>query len=177
MKKQSAKLLIILIFILFLPALLRAQPPYRLTVESGGSVDFKVYSLKYYNDGMNYDDFTTLRIYCDTLDSGDYTEVWYLGVKAQDSEFISTYPGQSLALDFVELQAADGPGEQSFGNELNTSKMTLSSSSYQSIVTGGDAGNYKIDLSYYLDSVKGQHPGYYNTNFIFRMDTVPISSW
>lgn len=169
MKKQFVIHLIGPIILLFLPALLRAQNSCHMILETGGNVDFKVYSLNYYNQGMTYEDYTTLHVSCDTL--------WYLGVISQDSEFLCNYPDQSLSLDYVEIKATEGNGQQSFGSELNTNKITLSDTEYKTIVNGADGGNYKVNLSYYLDSVKGQHPGYYNTNFIFRMDTIPISSW
>ena len=177
MKHPTGKILISLIVFLFIHNLGHPQddPPYRLSLEMGGSIEFKVYSLRHYYQGMTYNDRTTLRIHCDTLDSGKHTNVWYMGVKAQDASFYSSYPGRTLDLDYVTLEVFDGGGIDAFNSgELTSGEITLNSSNYTALVEDGDAGNYKVNLTYHLDSVTGQLPGYYNTNFIFKMDTVPF---
>jgi len=163
----------ILIFLLF-PLQIHAQnPTYRLTVGSGGYVDFKVFSFRHYEQGMDYNDWTHLNIIYEDTTVGTHTDEWYLGVKTQDDAFYSNYPGQTLDLSYVTLEATDGGGDNSFNTgEITSGEISLSSSSYTLLVSQGDAGRYKLNLTYYLDSITGQPPGYYNTNLIFRMDTV-----
>ncbi len=176
MKHHTGKFLISLIIFLFIHPLVHAQDgSYQLTVEAGGAIEFKVYSLRHYYQGMTYSNRTTMRIHCDTLSGNQHTDVWYLGVKAQDASFYSSYPGRTLDLDYVTVEIFDGGGIDAFNSgELTSGEVTLNGSSYAPLVEGGDAGNYKIDLTYHLDSVTGQLPGYYNTNFLFKMDTVPF---
>jgi hypothetical protein len=172
--KKYFKLYVSLILPFLYMNVLSAQPPYSLTVESGGHIEFKVYSLQHYDQGITYTNRTTLRIFCDTL-SGKSSNLWYLGVKAQDAEFFCSYPDQSLDLKYVTVQASRGNGENAIETgKMNTDEYVLSSSTYQPLVEGGDAGNYKVDITYHLDSTKGRPPGYYNTNFEYRLDTVPF---
>ena len=173
MKKSCINCYISFIIFLFLHGVVQAQSdiPYRLTVETGGNVQFKVNTFYYYTNGVDYSDWinTRLKIYCDTLSTG---EEWYIGAIAQDSEFISSFPDQSLPLDFVKLKAISGSSWSSTGEQ------TLSSDSYTSLVENGeDPGSYRLDIEYRLDSTLGRHPGYYNTNIEFRIDTTEPSTW
>jgi len=175
MKTSCPNCYISLVLFLFLHGWVHAQSevPYRLTVESGGSVQFKVNTFQYYNQGIDYTDWTatTLRIYCDTLSSGQVDDIWYLGAKTQDSEFLCNYPDQSLPLNYVKVRAATG------SSWTSTGETTLNSSSYTALVRNGDEGSYSLDVEYRLDSTLGRHPGYYTTNFIFRIDTTQPSTW
>lgn len=166
------------ILLIFFPFLTNAQAgkksdePYHLTVEKGGNIQFKVNTFHYYIEGVDYSDWTntSLKIYCDALSTG---EVWYIGAIAYDSEFLSSFPDQSLPLDYVKLKAEDGGSDWT-----STGEKTLDHNSYIRLVEGGkDNGSYRLDIEYRLDSTLGRHPGYYNTNIEFRVDTTKPSTW
>ena len=165
------------LLLIFTPLLTNAQlrkksdEPYRLTVEKGGNIQFNVNTFHYYIEGVDYSEWinTRLKIYCDTLSAG---EVWYVGAIAQDSEFLSSFPDQSLPLNYLKLKATSG------SDWTSTGEQTLSSNSYTSLVEDGyDPGSYRLDVEYRLDSTLGRHPGYYNTNILFRIDTTEPSTW
>ena len=75
----------IIVFLVLLDGYSFAQDPtYRLTVESGGYMDFKIYSLDRYDGGITYTDWTTLRI---DFNDSDNSHEWYLAFKANTNEF------------------------------------------------------------------------------------------
>ena len=143
--------------------------PKRLTISSGGHIEFKVNSLYNYEQGVDYTTWrrTTLKVYVDTLLRGLHTDIWYLEVNAQTPEFQCNFPSQSLPLDYVTVEALYG--DWSTTGEV---KLDADDGSFQTLLNNGDAGSYKVDIQYKLDSTMGRAPGYYNTNFIFRVDTI-----
>ncbi|MFP3860750.1 MAG: hypothetical protein ACLFUW_08000 [Bacteroidales bacterium] len=176
MIRVCVKFLLFIYMLLFFSALAHAQesPTMYIMVESGGNIDFKVYSLHYYENGMSLD-WGKLRLEYDTTDINQNNE-WYLGVTAQDSKFLSSNPDQDLSLDKVTLEVEDLKAEDEFGSELEKD-IELTHGSYATIVDGADVGFYRLKITYHLDSLLGHPPGYYNTNLIFRMDTTEVSTW
>ena len=162
-----------LVFLLIHVQVQSQNPTYRLTVSSGGNIEFKVYSFHHYENGIDYLDMTHLEIiYTDTT-AGPHENEWYLGVKTQDDAFYSSYPGQTLDLSYVTLEASDGGGDFAFNSgEITSGEITLSSTNYALLVSEGDVGRYRLNLTYHLDSITGNAPGFYNTNLLFKMDTV-----
>jgi hypothetical protein len=147
------------------------QDTFRVGVQSGGSVQFKINSLYYYTNGITYTGWTTLKIYCDTLSIG-YDNIWKLEVKAMETEdsLQSNYPNRSLGLnnltlDIVNLVEIDGGSAT-----LISGDITLSNS-YQTLIKDGDAGTYEVDISYTLGPTLGKPPAYYVTNLDFYMST------
>lgn len=174
---EVVKFNFLLLFLLLLCIEAYAQnPTWRVTVESGGHADFKIYTLEKYENGLDYIDWTNLRMVYEDTTSGTQEDKWYLGVKAQDIEFISSFEERSLPLDLLSLEVSDGGGEDSFGGEIVSEEITLTDS-YQPLVELGDEGNYKLNITYRLDSTLGRPPAYYNTNLIFKMDTTAPSGW
>ncbi|MBS3775481.1 MAG: hypothetical protein KGY70_09850 [Bacteroidales bacterium] len=174
MKTSCAQLLISSLFFLLIQIQVQSQnPTYRLTVSSGGNVEFKVYSFRHYENGIDYLDLTHLEIvYADTT-AGPHEDEWYLGVKAQDDAFYSNYPGRTLDLSYVTLEASDGGGDFAFNSgEITSGEISLSSTNYALLVSQGDAGRYRLNVTYHLDSITGSVSGFYNTNLLFKMDTV-----
>jgi len=156
-----------ILVLLFLHVVAIAQEDeLHLNIEKGGNVEFKVNSISQYKGGMEYENWTTLKIYSDTT--------WYLGVKATRDSFICNYPQPSLGLNVIKLQASDG-GEDSFNGTLVQTEITLNEDlTHTTLVNAADSGFYKINITYRLDPLIGKHPGYYNQN-LFLFDAVTRS--
>ena len=147
------------------------QDTFRVGVQSGGNVQFKINSIQHYNTEITYSDWTTLRIHCDTLSIG-YDNIWELEVKAMETEdsLQSNYPNRALGLDNIKLKARNltgGPGSAS-----PTDEKTLSNN-YQTLIEFGDAGTYEVDIRYKLAPTLGKPPAYYITNLDFHMISTP----
>lgn len=172
MIKLCTRFSIFIYFVLFFNILVHGQdepdePIINIMVESGGNIDFKIYSLYYYENGMSLD-WGVLTLEYDTTDVSQPGE-WYLELRAQDSEFLCSNPDQSLSLDNVTLEVEDIGTEDNFeGDELQADEITLTDS-WQLIVDGADSGFYKLKITYHLASLLGHPPGYYNTILEFRM--------
>jgi len=161
--------LIIILLVTSFIANSQVEVPKRITISSGGHIEFKVNSLYDYEQGVDYTTWrrTTLKVYVDTLLRGLHTDIWYLEVNAQTSEFQCNFPSQSLPLDYVTLEALSGAWSSTGEVQLDAND-----DSFQTLLNNGDAGSYKVDVQYRLDSTMGRAPGYYSTNFIFRVDTI-----
>jgi len=144
------------------------QDTFRVGVQSGGSVQFKINSIHHYNTGISYSDWTTLRIHCDTLSIG-HDNIWKLEIKAMEIEdsLQSNYPDRALALDNLTIEAVNLT-EIDGGTATLMGERTLSNT-YQTLIEEGDAGTYEVDIRYTLGSTLGKPPAYYITNLDFYM--------
>jgi len=104
----------------------------RLTIISGGNVNFYVNSFDKYNNGISYPNWTTVNIYfVDTLADGSQTGLkWKLDAKAMANN-IGGILG-NLPLNTIELEAADGGGPSAAYSPV----FALQNSDV-SLVTGG----------------------------------------
>ena len=150
--------------------LTEVQDTFRIGVQSGGNVQFKINSLHYYTNGATYTNWTTLRIHCDTLSIGS-EDIWKLEVKAMETgdSLQSNYPDRALGLDNLTLEAINFT-VISGGTLTLTAERTLSNS-YQTLIEEGDAGTYEVDIRYTLGPTLGKPPAFYITNLDFYMST------
>jgi|GEM_PF-1923026 len=159
-------------------SLAQQNPSYQLYVESGGYMDFKIYSLSKYQGGVSYTNWTRLKIvYTDTT-AGTQTNKWYLSFKANTDEFVGVIPTETLPLNYVSLYVESLNRENPATSETlyqGPHPLPRSSDGFEPLVKFGDEGVFKLNITYRLDSaVIGHDPDYYNTELIFKMDTVPI---
>ena len=151
---------------------LAQNPSARLTVESGGYMDFKIYSLNRYEGGLEYTTWSRVQIVFRDTTEGKQTDRWSLAFKANTTNFVSSVPGRNLPLDYVSIEISDT-------DSLSTTSTLLSgphelSNSYTDLVLDGDEGTYNFEITYRLDSaLLGRAPDYYNTELIFKLDINP----
>ncbi len=167
------KLLIMVFVILFFGNYAAGQnTTSRLTIESGGSVNFYFNSLEKYKNGITYTDWTKLRIYYnDTTDAGGIGiyPTWKLDVKAL-SPTIDGDAGNTLNLNTIELEATGNPG--------STGVQALSNIDV-SLITGGAItapATTVIFITYNCgksiltqNSLIGKNPDHYVIDIVFTL--------
>jgi len=167
------KLLIFITFTIFGIFVYSQNTTSRLTIESGGSLNFYFNSLQKYQNGIEYTDWTKLRIYYnDTTDAGNVgiNPTWKLDVKALNPTFNGD-AGNILNLNTLELEATGIAGV--------TGIQALSNSDI-SLITGGaitDPGTVSIFITYYCGQNKtgsnnnllGKKPDYYYVDVVFTL--------
>ena len=151
---------------------LAQNPTGGITVESGGYMDFKIYSLNRYEGGLEYTSWSRLQIvFRDTTD-GKQVDRWNLSFKANTSNFVSSVPGREMPLDYVSIQVTDADSLSSTATILSGPHAL--SDTYTDLLLDGDEGTYNLEITYRLDSaVIGRAPDYYNTELIFKLDIIP----
>lgn len=172
------KLLVLIIFLFFEISVNGQNTTSRLTIESGGSLNFYFNSLQKYKTGIEYTDWTKLRIYyIDTIAGGGdgAYPLWKLDVKAMSPQ-INGDDGNTLNLNTIELEASQLIGV-AFGNltgiqALNNSDISL--------ITGADmtrSGTATVYITYYCGQNKtgsnnnllGKMPDYYYVDIVFTL--------
>jgi len=150
------------------------NPSYRLTVESGGYVDFKINTLNRYQGGLSYSNWTRLKIVYDDTRTGTQTDKWYLDFRANTTEFVGDIPGNTLPLDYVSIYVESIVPEDPTTDAVLYQGPHALDGTFTRIVDNGDEGVFRLNLTYNLDSAAiGNPDGYYNTELIFKMDTIP----
>lgn len=149
------------------------NPVYRLTVRSGGFMDFKIYSLDRYDGGLVYNDWTKLRVVYKDSTGGRQFNTWNLGVKAATPELQGSALDRNLPLDYISIEVNDGD-TLSNNATIDHGPHKLSENTLTNIVSGGDEGTYTINITYRLDSsLVGKLPDYYTTELLFEMEINP----
>ena len=115
----------------------------RLSVRTGGNVDFIFNSYKKFDQGIIYTDYTKLAVYyIDTDNAGNHTALthWKLDFKANAANIEGS--SSNLDLRTLELTATDGGGTSSATylgkKELSAVDGTL--------VNAGPEGDYSVNL-------------------------------
>jgi len=161
------KKLLILIIFLISEIFVYSQTTSRLTIESGGSLNFYFNSLQKYQNGIEYTDWTKLRIYYN--DTGT-NPTWKLDVKALNPTFNGD-AGNTLNLNTLELEAKGVQGV--------TGIQALSNSDV-SLITGEaitHPGTVTVFITYYCGQNKtgsnnnllGKEPDYYYVDIVFTL--------
>lgn len=159
------KIIIIIMFFLSGHIVFSQNTTSRLTIESGGSVNFFFNSFLKYSNGITYSDWTKLDVYYnDTTDAGGLGihPTWKLDVKAL-SPTIDGDAGNTLTLDVIEIEATGDPGSTGL-NALSAADVSL--------ITGGVAGISTIFISYSCGknvSLMGESPDYYVVDIVFTL--------
>ncbi len=113
----------------------------RVIVKTGNYVEFFVNHLDDYENGMSFDDYTTLQVeYNDTVaGGGPHTSGpgWELNVRAMSASIESVDSGETLPLNTVELRV--------FHEGSSTGPYTLTSTDTE-IATGTDKVAYIEDV-------------------------------
>ncbi len=144
----------------------------RLTIESGGSLNFYFNSLQKYQNGIKYTGWTRLRIYYnDTTVTGGIgiDSTWRLDVKALNSEFNGD-AGNTLDLNTLELEATGVTGVQGI-KALSNSDVSLIT---KGVMTA--PGTVTVFITYYCGQSKtvsnnllGEKPDYYYVDIVFTL--------
>jgi len=160
----------VLLFLLANHSIAQPNPTYQITVEAGGNIGFEIFSIDdYETGGISYAGWTTRLniVYTDTT-SGQQANAWRLGFRVMDTELLSSYPGRTLPLDIISLQAASVDSLATNSN-LDTDSKPLSNS-WTSLVENASEGVYKLSISYTLDSALiGRPPAFYNSIIEFQV--------
>ena len=136
-------------------------------------MDFKIYSLNRYQGGLSYTNWTRLKIVYKDTTAGTQTDKWFLDFKANTPNFVSSVPERNLPLNYVSIDVSDADGNLASTATIVSDPQPLSDE-YTNIIDMGDEGTYRVNITYRLDSVLiGHLPDYYNTELIFKMDTIP----
>ena len=141
----------------------------RITIQSGGSIQFPFNSYTKLANGMNYTNWTRLQIYyLDTLNDGTLngTSQWHLMVRANTGT-IDGDGGNSLSLNKVEIEATSTAGN-------TAGKITLTNTD-QAIITDGpnNTNTATVTISYYVgetNALLGESPDYYFVDLIFTLE-------
>ena len=120
----------------------------RLSVRTGGNIDFIFNSYKKYDQGIVYTDYTKLAVYyIDTDNAGNHTALthWKLNFKANSANIEGS--SNNLDLRTLELTATNGGGSKT-ANYLG--KKVLSASDNTLVDTGpeGDFNDNLINITY-----------------------------
>ena len=146
------------------------NPSFRLQIETGGFMDFKIYSLNRYEGNITYNDWTRLRITYTDTSSGTQFNKWELKFKANTTDFIGSVG--NLPLDYVSIEVNDAGGN--LGGAIIDNGPHPLSDTYTNLIQGGDEGTFRLSVTYRLDSaLLNKSPDYYNTELIFKLDTLP----
>lgn len=172
MKKVWIKSFHAVLLLLFQTVTFSQNPTYQLQVESGGYMDFKIYSLNRYEGGISYDNWTRLKIIFTDTTSGTTTDKWYLDFKANTTDFLGS--SSNIPLDYVSIEISDACGGCLTSTaDLAAGKQQLTDA-YVNLINNGDEGTFRLNITYHLDSVLlNRPPDYYSTELIFKLDTVP----
>jgi len=148
-----------------------AQVSARLTVQSGGHVDFNFNSIRKYKDGITYADWTTFAVsFTDAISPS--SEQWKLEFRASTPD-IPGDGGNSLNLNTLELTAANGGGS---GIANYYGPVALSNTN-QLLVDSGPLGDENVNLvriTYQcgtnpVNRLLGKAPDYYVVDIIFTL--------
>ncbi len=172
-------IILIVSFLFFFPAYkgYSQNTTSRLTVESGGSLNFYFNSLEKYKNGISYNDWTRLRIYYnDTTNTGGVGVFpnWKLDVKAA-SATIDGDAGNTLNLNTIEIEAS-----QLIGVTGTLTGIHALTNADVSLITGGAItapGTATVFISYYCgqsrtvlnNNLLGKNPDYYVVDIIFTL--------
>lgn len=148
-----------------------AQNPYsEIRIESGGTLQFSVNSLKKYEEGIVRENWTRMAITFE--DTDDSAATWKLVVKALESEIIGDY-SNTLPLDQIIIEVFDAGGANNLGafiqpaQNLTASDVTLIQGAPQ-----GDFTDNVIYISYRLGTenrLLGEAPDYYFVDIEFEL--------
>ncbi len=137
----------------------------RIRVQSGGSVAFNINSLRRYNIGMEYNNYTLLAISFNDTDEPDTK--WKLEFKAREDLIYGDY-GSALNLDHIKIRVQDGGGSESLDGYIPVKTPITLTNSEQILVTGAPQGGFnelKLLISYQVtdgaDPLLGQKPDFY----------------
>lgn len=151
----------------------------RIRVESGGNVPININSLKKYNDGVVYMDWSRIAIaYSDSTvtatDTIVSTATWKLEFKANTSQLFGDYGGD-MDLDLITLEVVDAGGSNELGAYIKPGPISLSEN-FQTLIEGAPQGNFIILITYRIGEgakkLLGNPPDYYTVDII-----LDLSKW
>ena len=171
MVKYLIRIFIVVVTLLILRLSIQGQQTTaRLTINSGGSVNFYVNTFDKYQNGITYNNWTTVTVYfIDTLAGAIPTGMlWKLDVKAMAGNISGTLG--NLNLNTIELVATHGGGPAA-----TFSPVFALSAIDQSLVTAGAQTNVAVpvlttvNITYHCgksitvadNSLLGKMPDYY----------------
>ncbi len=147
----------------------------KVMVESGGSIQFNINSMRKYNEGMALDDWTRLAI--SFHDNQDDDSTWKLEIKSLESSIRGDY-GHDLPLEYIIIESRDGEGTNNLEAYINAGEIVLSDG-WQPLVENAPQGDFsenKIYLSFRIgtgeeeeDALLGNHPDYYTVTIDLRV--------
>ena len=178
MIKNIHKLSILIFLISISNVCMSQNQTIRLSVRTGGNVDFIFNSYKKFDQGIVYTDYTKLAVYyIDTDNAGIHQAThWKLDFKSNSANI----EGSSNTLDLrtLELTGTDGGGLKTAGNYYT--KIALSNSNVSLVDTGpeGDFNDNLINITYDCGTnatykVLNKKPDYYVIDIIFTAISTP----
>ncbi|MCP4178457.1 MAG: hypothetical protein GY756_11890 [bacterium] len=175
-----AKFVVALIFIFLSFFGLTQNTTARLTIESGSSVYFNINSFTKYQNGLDYSNWTRLRVYfIDTTALGAVSNKrWRITVEAMAGN-IQGDAGNTLNLNTIELQAicADATGKGIVALPIPGSPIEL-------LDLGTNNVNASlVQISYYCgqsltvaNNLLGQPADYYFVDIVYTLEGDPATS-
>lgn len=151
----------------------------RILIESGGSVPFSINSMKKYQEGMAYEDWSRLALaFSDSITIADVTEVtsatWKLEFKANTHKMFGDYGGE-LDLSLITLQVACAGGNNDLEAFIIEGEHTLNEG-FTTLIEGAPQGSFqdnKILITYRIgqgaEILKGNPPDYFTVDIIFEL--------
>jgi len=147
------------------------QDTLMVRVESGGSVDFRVNSIRKYNEGLEYNNWSRLAV---LVILSSTSNSWDLEFKAFTEHIIGD-GGNEIDLSYISIVAEDGGGNKDLSSFIQGEKSL--ESDYQTLIAGvdteGDFHDFKIYITYRLgkgaEKLLGESPGYYVVDLEFRV--------
>jgi len=102
---SGVKLVVLLLLLTVNQAFAQSQS-LRIKVTSGNNLEFNFNSYAKLKNGIQYDDFTTIKVsYSDVDENGDYTSTgWRLSVNALSDDLIPDFGTRHLSLDIIEMK-------------------------------------------------------------------------
>lgn len=152
----------------------------RLRVVSGGNVSYIFNSLKKYEAGITYEDWTRLQIFFnDTTDVGGPgpSTGWELRVKATTSGIMSDGGNPNLITKSIGIRPKISPGGNSASVELTDINLT---DGFQTIVEGVGKQNIKEEVFISYDcgvnplyKILNNPPDFYYVDLEFKISARP----
>ena len=142
-----------------------------LRVESGGSVHFPINSMRKYEEGMSFENWTRLAVNFSDIINDDAE--WELQVRAMSGVIIGDYDFD-LPLDYLFVKIENFSGNLGAGGQVQESFIELTTD-FQTLISGATQGNFhenRIHISYQLgndsdEQLKGKPFGYYYVDLQF----------
>jgi hypothetical protein len=156
----------------------------RVWVERGGRVSFQVNSLRRYEEGIRYMDWTTLAIvFTETEANGTPTAAtWKLSVRAGSPKMEGSFKQGSfyrdLDLDYLEIMVVPDAASVSMLHDhmaVHEGEWIKIKNTDHLLVSGAPQGSYRLIVHYRLGQddggkiLLGEPPDYYSVDLFFEL--------
>lgn len=159
--------------LIFFPVFAYSADPVGRQVFAGGQfVQFPINSFQKYNNGMELNDWTRVRVSIQNLPPGT---TWRYKIYTFKTEIIGEMPPNTLDLDYLKIQVVLVNSSGFASINVDTAPIDLSITQH-SFVTGEGNGEFELLISYKLgiDPLKpllGENPDYYFVDLEFHLES------